>query len=101
MTQHTNSPWRVEDGEGGEHYEIRFRGVGSVAAVWGVTDESAANARLIASAPELLESLRECERALRWAAQRSAGRVRADVVGGWLHQAEQASAAIAKAEGRS
>ena len=55
---------------------------------------------LMAAAPELLEALRDAEKALRWAAQRSAGRVAAEVVGGWLYHADNAKVAIAKAEGR-
>jgi hypothetical protein len=62
----------------------------------GLSDD---DALAMAAGPELLEALRESERVIRWAVQRSAGRVRADVVGGWMHQAERASAAIAKAYG--
>jgi len=55
---------------------------------------------LMAAAPELLAALQDAEKTLRWAAQRSAGRVAAEVVGGWLYHADNARAAIAKAEGR-
>jgi len=58
------------------------------------------NGRLISAAPDLLEALREAETVIRWAAQESAGRVKAEIVGGWIHHADNARAAIAKAEGR-
>lgn len=63
-------------------------------------DIAEANARLIAAAPELLEALRAAESALRWAVQESAGKVRREIVGGWLHHADECRSVIAKAEGR-
>jgi hypothetical protein len=104
-TEHTSGPWQSQgltvfaDGHGASTFKIVAEVNGNLGN-WS-DPLPVANARLIASAPELLEALRECERVIRWAAQRSVGRVRADVVGGWLHQAEKANAAIAKAEGRS
>lgn len=59
----------------------------------------AANARLIAAAPDLLAELQKAELALRYAAQESAGKVRKEIVGGWLYHANKAKAAIAKATG--
>ncbi len=59
-----------------------------------------ADACAMTAAPELLAALEESERTLRWAAQESKGRVKAEVVGGWLHHADQAKAAIAKARGQ-
>lgn len=47
--------------------------------------------------PELLEALGEAESVIRYAAQESVGRVKAEIVGGWLHHANKARAAIAKA----
>jgi hypothetical protein len=44
---------------------------------------------LIASAPALRESLEEAERIIRWAAQEARGRVKAELVGGWLHHANK------------
>jgi len=64
-------------------------------------DEVAASARLMAAAPRLLEALRITELALRYAAQESAGRVRAEIVGGWLHHANEACVAIAEATGNA
>lgn len=58
-----------------------------------------ANAALIAAAPELLAALRSAEAALRYAAQESAGRVRSEIVGGWLYHADQCRAAVAAATG--
>lgn len=59
--------------------------------------EVEANAHLIAAAPDLLEALEEAERVIRWAAQESKGKVKREIVGGWLHHADKARAAIAKA----
>lgn len=56
---------------------------------------------LVAAAPALLDELREAANVIRWAAQESSGRVRAEVVGGWVHHATKIEAAIAKAEGRA
>ena len=52
-------------------------------------DEGGHKARLIASAPALRESLEEAERIIRWAAQEARGRVKAELVGGWLHHANK------------
>jgi|LakMenEpi03Aug12_release.lakeMendotaPanAssembly.Ray.scaffolds.fasta_scaffold654476_2 hypothetical protein len=100
-TEHTPGPWWTykKPGHTNSFVGSSTHDVAEVPHAGG-EDTQASNARLIASAPELLDSLRECERVIRWAAQRSAGRVRADIVGGWLHQAEQARAAIARAEGQ-
>lgn len=65
MTQHTPGPWAVVPARTGENDSIYFEvhdGFGRTATVYGdiATDgEEAANARLIAAAPELLEALRE------------------------------------------
>lgn len=63
--------------------------------------EELPNARLIAAAPDLLSELKTAERTLRWAAQESHRRVKAEIVGGWIHHADLIRAAIAKAEGVS
>jgi hypothetical protein len=47
----------------------------------------------------LKEALREAENCLRWAAQEANGRVKREIVGGWLHHADKARAAIVKATG--
>jgi hypothetical protein len=49
------------------------------------------------AAPDLLEACKEAERVIRWAAQESQGRVKATIVGGWVHHADKLHAAIAKA----
>ena len=54
---------------------------------------------LFASAPELLEALKEAEGVIRWAVQESEGRVKSEIVGGWLYHADKARSAIAKATG--
>lgn len=53
-----------------------------------------------AAAPDLVEQLKWTENALRWAAQEARGRVKAEIVGGWLHHADKARAAIAEALGQ-
>ncbi len=67
---HTPGPWWVEGtdhpmGEGREVYD----GFGRTASVYGASPTAAANASLIAAAPEMLAALREvadgCERRLR------------------------------------
>ena len=47
--------------------------------------------------PALLEALERAERVIRWAAQEAAGRVKSEIVGGWLHHADAARAAIKQA----
>ena len=46
--------------------------------------------------PKLIAALKAAESTIRWAAQESAGRVKAEIVGGWLHHADQARAALAE-----
>ena len=53
---------------------------------------------LLYAAPDLLAALEEAERVIRWAVQESAGRVKAEIVGGWKHHADKARAAIEKAK---
>jgi len=48
---------------------------------------------------DLQSALAESERTLRWAAQESDGKVRREIVGGWIHQADKARAALARARG--
>lgn len=96
-TPHTPGPWGIErarDSDSVLIYQHGSDGMGVVAAVWphpfkGVT---AANARLIAAAPELLAALRELCRA--WHARQLPVSDRMDAA---LSDAE---AVIAKAEGR-
>jgi hypothetical protein len=56
-------------------------------------------AELYAAAPELLAALAEAEKVIRWAAQEADGRVKAEIVGGWIHHANRVRAAIEKATG--
>lgn len=79
LTQHTPGPWRIKDdrwhdngkarlraisiGDGGDFYRGTVAHMQSAEHINGMTaDEVEANARLIASAPELLEALRLFER---------------------------------------
>lgn len=109
MNKHTPGPWVAPDPR--SDYEGRVFDRSIMAAVSNgnpipiaraynnIGTNCEANARLIAAAPDLLAALEEAERALRWAAQESKGRVKAEIVGGWLHHADAARAAIAKARG--
>ena len=61
MTRHTNSPWTVIDNN--IRCEADLMNSGTFIAVMDSTrspQETQANARLIAKAPELLRALREC-----------------------------------------
>ena len=68
MSKHTPGPWQIYDCEfavrvgiegGNKTSVITFGAKGDYSGVWGKTTEQAeANARLIASAPELLEALK-------------------------------------------
>lgn len=96
---HTPGPWAVESdtdivsnsGDFVASCHEPESGVG--------TAREYANARLIAAAPRILAALRTAENALRYAAQESAGRVRSEIVGGWLYHADQCRAVIADAVG--
>lgn len=65
---------------------------------WGMTAERAANARLIAAAPDLLAALQDAEFLIRKAAINP--KEAAAMVDSFLRSAEDARTAIAKAEGR-
>jgi hypothetical protein len=112
MSKHTPGPWTAKRGSNetlGYPWEVMGPDGKTICdilldhndeAVTGEDLERAeANARLIAAAPALLEALREAERVIRWAAQESAGRVKAEIIGGWLYHADKCRAAIAQAEG--
>lgn len=62
-----------------------------IGVVRGEHDDNAASgsAVLVAAAPELLAALRQAEAIIRHAAQESAGRVKAEIVGGWLFEASE------------
>ncbi len=75
-----------------EYDEVTFENVKRLVACWnacdGLPDPSVV--------PKLIAALKAAESTIRWAAQESAGRVKAEIVGGWLHHADQARAALAK-----
>ena len=59
---HTPGPWTTEETPLSSRSTGRwhvFDGFGTTAVVFGYDDEAAANARLIAAAPELLEALKD------------------------------------------
>jgi len=64
-TKHTPGPWTAEPTQSG-NYNIRQRPAFRPALVWdtGLGDETYANARLIAAAPDLLAALRDVQIAL-------------------------------------
>jgi hypothetical protein len=107
-TTHTPGPWAmqgqwsVDTPRGAMLAECIESPRGGIIGAWiGYGEDGRAeNARLAAAAPEMLKALRDAEKAIRWAAQEATGRVKAEIVGGWLHHAEQVAAAIAKATGR-
>jgi hypothetical protein len=87
MSKHTPGPWTIDVAYGG--WSIRSKGImlalsgGSISTWITPEDEDAANARLIAAAPDLLEALkRVCSHGYRTSPD-------------W----DNARAAIAKAEG--
>ena len=101
-TQHTTGPWT----QGDDNSLSIYGKYTSVAKVDGThatgartEEEAQANARLIASAPELLAALQQAALVLKWAVQESKGKVKAEIVGGWAHHAEKAMGIIAAATG--
>lgn len=62
-TKHTPGPWNAVELEDGNIVTGNTRHCGNVCEL-DLGAESAANARLIAAAPELLEALEKCEQAL-------------------------------------
>lgn len=58
-TQHTPGPWQYSPGHDPHNQAQIYEKNGKTLAVT-YSDEGSANARLIASAPALLEALREC-----------------------------------------
>jgi hypothetical protein len=90
--KHTPAPWNAQfvgESDGGDVYEVHNDRGTQVASSMYESD-----ARLIAAAPELLESLRNCLDNP-WPAEADAGRLAR-----WEQAVEQARAAIAKAEGK-
>lgn len=104
-TTHTPGPWAVqgqwavETPRGTMLAEcIEAPRIGIIGAWVGYGEEGRTdNARLAAAAPDLLAELQEAERVIRWAVQESRGRVKAEIVGGWLHHANRIRTAIANA----
>lgn len=90
-TQHTPGPWSLEAVK--DYLRHEDTGIDTE------HPEAIANARLIAAAPDLLAELDLAERVIRHAVQESAGRVKAEIVGGWEFHAARIREAIAKAEG--
>lgn len=103
-SKHTQGPWMEYNQVGNR--TLKTWGVASVSDDAGLIckmetglspEKEHANAKLIAAAPDLLAAIQEAETCLRWAAQEAQGKVKAKIVGGWLHHADKAKNAIAKA----
>lgn len=55
--------------------------------------------RVIAERDELAQALKEAADCLIYAAQEGRGKVKAEIVGGWIHHSNKARAALAKVKG--
>jgi hypothetical protein len=89
-TKHTPAPWCVGSAQpiGGAREVFEEKTGRTVAMVWPPEyGAKTGNAALVALAPEMLAELRQAELALRHAAQESAGRVRREIVDGWILRA--------------
>lgn len=102
--QHTPVPWDTEPTAGHDRH--------GQSAIYGedgkdiaIVYDGQANAEFIVRAcnshDDLLAALKGAENCLRWASQESTGRVKAEIVNGWIHHADQAHAAVAKANGET
>lgn len=56
--------------------------------------EAEQKAKKKAETPDLMVLLKEAEATLRWAVQEAKGKVKAEIVGGWLHHADKIQKAI-------
>lgn len=96
MSAHTPGPWKASNGG---VWSEAARDYGFVASCGGdfSRDERAANAALIASAPDLLAALRECEH---WLVKAHGEPPETAAQTNGFHRAiREARAAVAKAEG--
>ena len=73
----------------------------SIGIDWDKDEEAKANAALIEAAPDMLEELDMAAKTLMWAAQEARGRVKAEIVDGWIHHANKCNQVIAKARGEA
>ena len=88
LHSHTPAPWVASSpSEVTGEVEIYAEATGRTIARIRDDGNAFGNAKLLERAPEMLAELRRAEAALRWAAQESAGRVRKEIVGGFLHHA--------------
>ena len=104
----TRGPWRVEEDTFGKNNAPGFNikgsnseGVNVIAFMWSrdAEEEQAANARLIASAPELLEALEDAQQALAHALYVTTGTVQPSTRIVLEFAEDKASEALAKAKG--
>ena len=95
MSGHTQGPWKVLKHMVISEHEQRC--IYQQGTTFKDSSEAHANAHLIAAAPELLEALDEAEKVIMWAAQEARGRVKAEIVNGWIDHAVKIKATINKA----
>lgn len=99
MSEHTPGPWRAEPRDG-PNWRVHSEDYGTIAYLAdpyhaAPKGEIEANARLMASAPDLLEAAKTANAFLRWLAQEG----KCGDMDGWCVAQQEVSAAIAKAEG--
>lgn len=92
-TTTSQGQWHTQPTAGEHGQAIVYDDSGKTIAV--VYDDQFA--KLITAAPDLLAELKQAELTLRWAAQEAKGKVHREIVGGWIHHANNACAAIEKA----
>lgn len=102
-TKHSPLPWHTGGKLGAIVYDADGKPVANAVTFNGVESERmTANAarivRAVNSRDDLLAACKEAERIIRWAAQEAEGRVKAEIVGGWLHHANNLRKTIARAE---
>lgn len=108
MNKHTGGNWKSTCKPGWTRAQI-YNESTRIACIGPIGDEPdympagevMANSSLMAAAPELLKELKQAEAVIRHAVQESQGRVKAELVGGWLHHANQIRQVIAKATAES
>ena len=104
MGEHTPGPWFVREADDDQRrragsIRVDCQGGEAVTKVWGFNDEALANARLIATAPELLERVRSSNVALEEAANLLEGHGLAGCARIMRGYIDGNNAAIAKATG--
>ena len=100
-TTHTPGPWSVHNNVGKKGELGIVADSAPCVIAHGMSEKhwpeiAQANAQLIACSPDMVESLEEAERVIRFAAQEARGRVKSEIVEGWVHHADKIASTIAK-----